>query len=148
MANAAWNVIQHELYNMSNLRLKAPNSPRARCGGSKAFMDAETKQRWAFWHVQRCVEGWSRSSLGFPSQAYRKRRAVRQPSKLWKKTKGLCWLSRNRTKKQSYIRRLKDRESEHILLMKPTLMTLEFGRQDLTNSTRRSSSTHPGDENS
>src|SRR5262245_43612880 len=45
----------------------------------------------------------------------------------------LCWLSQNRTEKRSCIRRLKGRETEHFLLMKPTLMTSKFGRRDLTN---------------
>jgi hypothetical protein len=45
----------------------------------------------------------------------------------------LCWLSQNRTEKRLCIRRLKGRDTEHFLLLKPTLMTSKFGRRDLTN---------------
>jgi len=38
---------------MSILRLKASNSPVARCGGRKGLREAEKKQRWAFMHAQR-----------------------------------------------------------------------------------------------
>jgi hypothetical protein len=51
--------------------------------------------------------------------------------------KRLCWLSQSRTEKRLCIRHLNGRESEYILLMKPTLVTLKFGHRDLTNRVNR-----------
>ena len=53
MADLIGGVKQHNSANMSILRLKASNSPVARCGGRKGLREAEKKQRWAFMHAQR-----------------------------------------------------------------------------------------------